>query len=211
MISDIRQQTSNKIKQKSCIRDFSLSGHHMNLTDVETLIKERTSFRMFNRHQNRLSLADITAFCTYIEKQLGTIFRDIKEDVEIYVIDNDALLDNDSGEGSSIYTYHEGVFTQQKLYSPITRKSLYLQEEMHDASVVFFFVWNKGKLEENYPPRYYREINMISGFLGHQLSLKAAEQNFQGTIFAGLSPVEFSAILRKDTDTFIPLFAYAME
>jgi hypothetical protein len=180
------------------------------LKNLEEIIEKRSSFRLFSKTKNRISRDTLLDFCTYVNFLVETIFHDIQNELSLYIIDNDHII-NQSSKGPSIFTFYNGEFEEQSTFLTIQRDSLYLQEEMHDASVVFFFVWDKKNLSQKYPLRFYREINMISGFLGHQLSLKATSLDFRGTIFAGISPVEFSAILQKDPYQYLPIFAFAME
>ena len=52
----------------------------------------------------------------------------------------------------------------------------------------------------------------ISGLLGHQLSLKAAEMELKGTIFAGLTLIEYLQEIQQSRQIKqLPLFAFAIQ
>ena len=92
----------------------------------------------------------------------------------------------------------------------ITKDSLYIQEEMHNATVVIFFLWNTQNLE-NFDTVFYKDILFISGFLGHQLSILATRKETRGTVFAGITLVEFFGLTKNSLNTQMPVFAFAVE
>jgi hypothetical protein len=211
MISEIRGHTSNTKENINCISDFPLSNKSFSVKNFDKTLDERASFRLFSKSVHRISYANLISIGNYLSLLIEENFPAIKTDVSINIIDNDSIIDTTTNTQSSIYVFQDNEFKKQATYLPINGDTLYLQEEMHNSSVVFFFVWNIKSLSKKYESRFYREITMISGFLGHQVSLKAVTEGFRGTMFSGISPVEFTTILQKDGSSFLPIFAYAME
>ena len=172
-------------------------------------ILNRESFRYFDKKASRLSLGDLETFASYFDS-LRTGMGISVQALSLHVIDNIGLIHTGSA-GSAAYRYADGRFEARKLNEPIGRESLYIQEEMHDAGAVLFFVWKLSFFErQELRDRYYRELMSLSGFFGHQCSLLAANRGIKGTVFAGLSPVEFYSVFEDGEDE-IPIFAFAIE
>lgn len=210
MLGRMIDETSNIIGA-----DGYLPGLRLNeLPDVlfpfrEEDIAARESFRYFDRNQAHLTLADLQQFASYFDK-LRTGMDISEEALSLHVIDNAGVVDPAS-EASVAYRYGGGNFQARALNEPIGRESLYIQEEMHDAGAVLFFVWKLNFFkEQEMRDRYYRDLMILSGFFGHQCSLLASNRGIKGTVFAGLSPIEFYSVF-QDSEDEIPIFAFAIE
>lgn len=210
MLGRMIDETSNVLQADGYLPKLSLND----LPDVlfpfrEEDIAARSSFRYFDRNAAHLTLDDLHQFASYFDKLRAGM--DISEEaLALHVIDNVGAVDP-SSEGPAAYRYDGGTFRARILNEPIGRESLYIQEEMHDAGAVLFFVWKlnffKGKEMRD---RYYRDLMILSGFFGHQCSLLASNRGIKGTVFAGLSPIEFYSVFQGSEDE-IPIFAFAIE
>ena len=81
---------------------------------------------------------------------------------------------------------------------------------MHYATVVIFFLWDTQNLEK-VDTVVYKDILFMSGFFGHQLSILAAQKETRGTVFAGITLVEFYGLTKYSFNTQMPVFAFAIE
>jgi len=210
MLSRIIDETSNVLQADSYLPGLRLN----NLPEVlfpfrEEDIAARESFRYFNRDAAHLTLEDLHEFASYFDKL--RVGMDISEEaLSLHVIDNAGLVDP-SSDAPNAYRYSGGTFRARALNEPIGRESLYIQEEMHDAGAVLFFVWKLSFFEgKEMRDRYYRDLMILSGFFGHQCSLLASNRGIKGTVFAGLSPIEFYSMFQNSEDE-IPIFAFAIE
>lgn len=211
MISAIREVTSNTKKNNNCIENFKIRDIIIPIENVNESLVERQSHREFSKEIRRIDYLKLTDLCDYIQTFAKTLFAEVQESLSLYVIDNNSIIDNNLTDQPLIYIYKNSELLKQTTFIPVDRKSMYLQEEIHDASIILFFVWDINSLSKKYSLRYYREIMLISGFLGHQASLKATSEGFEGTLFSGISPAEYSVIFRKDLKEFLPVFAYAFQ
>lgn len=169
-----------------------------------SLIK-RESYRNFTKDtKSKFAKSDLYDFYDKFTELLSIL--DLNESVvSLAFVDNRGII---SGP-KKMYRISDSNFINIETNKPIDRDSLYIQEEMHDATIVMFFLWDSEVLQVDHGR--YKDVLLTSGFLGHQLHMLATRKNFKGTMFAGLTLVEFYGLTNYDFDDKIPIFAIALE
>ncbi|WP_100332273.1 hypothetical protein [Bacillus xiapuensis] len=204
-----RSRNLNSINFLANNIDISKIKLDLKTKTILDVIEKRESFRYFSKDINHLNLDLLEKIVNHGETIIKGL--QIENYVEICFIDNNELI-NRNFQGV-YYREDENWVLKTKLdKESISRETLYLQTEMHDASGVFFFEWKVNNIPRENNLGNYRYMNAISGLLGHQLSLKATELELKGTIFAGITLVEYQVeILKSFNDSRLPIFAFSVE
>ncbi|MGU7946671.1 hypothetical protein ACS60E_03170 [Streptococcus suis] len=171
----------------------------------EASLNKRESYRDFKiDKKTKLTKSDLYDFYRRFTELLYILNLD-ESIVSLCLIDNKGVI----SKQKKMYKVLESDFVEIETNGPINRDSLYIQEEMHDAGVVIFFLWESKILQEDYCR--YKDVLLMSGFLGHQIQILATKKDIKGTMFAGVTLVEFYGVTDYDFDSKIPIFAVALE
>lgn len=202
-------ESSRKRKNSSHLIDYVNLAKITFDYDIFDILKTRASFRNFSIDESNVNKESLDIILERIYNVASKILNDKIGILSINVLDNKGLL----GKKKKIYRYTNGDgYLEQTLYKDISNKdNLFIQEEMHDASEVIFFMWDlssvKSAIEED--TWLFKEAVMICGLLGNEASLYATKLGLKGTVFAGASTKECDYILRKKNN--ISAYAYAFE
>lgn len=201
-------------QKKKNSRSF-LEGFRLNATEMDTAfpfnrstVEKRVSFRLYSREKKDTLQNDLIKFAKHFEIvcRIAGIPKGL---LRLCVLDNFGAIEGN--KEPEIY----GWDVENEKYVPIThskritRQTLFIQDEMHDASVVFFYLWNIEQLSE-YQPCFYKDVISISGLLGYQFNLLATKLSYRGTMFAGITLVEYESVF-DDYGKNMPVYAFAME
>lgn len=168
-------------------------------------LNRRESYRNFDKDiKTKLTRSDLYDFYKRFTELLY-IFNLNESIVSLALIDNKGII----SEQTKMYRILDSDFIEIETNGPINRDSLYIQEEMHDAGVVMFFLWESEILQEDYCR--YKDVLLMSGLLGHQIQILGTQKDIKGTMFAGVTLVEFYGVTNYNFDSKIPIFAVALE
>lgn len=172
-------------------------------------ISKRKSFRLFNVKEHQLTIEQLGELATHATQCIEHF--NLQHILNVCFIDQANLL---SAKERSVYVrLQQGWKKNCKLMSDLNiEETLYLQKEMHQASGVFYFEWDVNLIREFDRLIDYRFMLAISALLGHQLSLKASELKLLGTVFAGLTLIEYLEEIQQSREmNHLPLFAFAIQ
>lgn len=208
MIEDIITHTQVN-SQVPSLFNFNVDLSILEKLNYDKNILTRESFRYFDGKRSLSSADDIIELCNFLNEVISSIFR-YPDIVEIGVVDNKGIFGH---KKPSILVYRNHNLAPISISSDIGRDNLYIQEEMHDCDGVVFFLWDLSKIPNNYIEhgRFYKEIIMMSGFLGQLTSEYAENLSWKGTVFAGLMEADWNAIVNKKDALKKPIFAYAFQ
>lgn len=174
-------------------------------------IKKRKSFRYFDLNRYISSKEEIITIVNFLQDIVQRIFK-VPNSIELCFVDNKGIF---GFEKPSILVFEneKGEFRKIDIDSNIDRDNLYIQEEMHDADGVFFFLWDLIQLPTEYTNngRFYKEIIMMSGFLGQIISEFAEKVSWKGTLFAGVMESDWKSLVPDEFVSKKPIFAYAFQ
>lgn len=173
---------------------------------LETLSK-RKSYRFFNVNDRQLTKIQLNMLANHVMDCLNHF--QLQDLVHVCFIDQSKLFALDRG----VYFKNLEDWEQKCLLTASSvEESLFLQKEMHRASGIFYFEWNVEYINSFNRLIDYCYMLSISGLLGHQLSLKASEMELKGTIFAGLTLIEYLQEIQQSRQIKqLPLFAFAIQ
>ncbi|HEM3668431.1 TPA: hypothetical protein U1C94_002096 [Streptococcus suis] len=204
MIEKIGQETRVSLGKKRLLQSCLFEENYVNIG--ERFLNSRESFREFSKDATPKSiLEDLMDYYERFKQNLS-LFSLSEDDVSFCFVDNKSMISREK----KIYKIVDKNIEEIILEHVITEDSLYIQEEMHYATVVIFFLWNTQNLEK-VDTVVYKDILFMSGFFGHQLSILAAQKETRGTVFAGITLVEFYGLTKHSFDTQMPVFAFAIE
>lgn len=204
MIKKIVQETRVSLDKKRLLQSCLFEDNYVNIG--ERSLNSRESFREFSKNvAPKSTLEDLMDYYEHFKQNLS-LFSLTEDDVSFCFVDNKSMISREKKIYKIINNNVEEIISE----SLITKDSLYIQEEMHNATVVIFFLWNTQNLE-NVDTVFYKDILFISGFLGHQLSILATRKETRRTVFAGIRLVEFYGLTKNSLNTQMPVFAFAVE
>ncbi|MFL0584952.1 hypothetical protein ACH0B6_20575 [Solibacillus silvestris] len=209
MYAQYVQQSRNNygnsiLPQKINGEDFPIPFSTNEILDV---VENRESFRLFNVEDREVSIEQLNTIVSHLQQCIN--FFGLTNLVRICFIDHANLFE----ESISAQRFSEDKWT--KLRDHIGNKEadfLYLQKEMHYASGVIYFEWDVNALASRDNLLDYKYVLAISGLLGHQASLVVSKMSLKGTVFAGITLVEFLEEIARDREmNYLPVFAYAIQ
>ncbi|MCR5051338.1 MAG: hypothetical protein K6A66_01395 [Streptococcus sp.] len=167
-------------------------------------IEMRESNRIFSNKSNSINKETITELFDFIYN----IYHKILETPDMLTL---CFLDSNKviNGNRNLYTYDGEEFTSIPIRHEITNSSLFLQPELHEGAGVLLFLWDSSFINTitDNEPSQYRDIIMVSGFLGYLSSVYGMLQGLSGTVFAGAVQKEWDKITINSN--YIPLFGYA--
>lgn len=204
MIEEIIKETYS-LKQSDKLYDLNKISSLAYL-NYDKNIQDRNSFRLFEMEgTERLNYDDIKALFTFLEEIKWQVMYD-KDLLTFGFVDNQSLIAQK--DNKTIYQFVNGEFEEVPLRKKIENSNLYLQEEMHLAAGVLFFLWNLNDLESRYEDlAWYKQVLHLSGFFGQLASIYCTNKELKGTVFAGIIQDEWNSIVYDCQN--VPIFSYA--
>lgn len=175
--------------------------------EILDVVKNRESFRLFNENNRELSIEQLNMIVAHLQQCID-FFR-LTNQVSICFVDHANIFDESVNvhkyDGEQWIKIRDQIGNENKEY-------LYLQKEMHYASGVIYFEWDVKSLSQRENLADYKYMLAISGLLGHQVSLVVSKMALKGTVFAGITLVEFFEEIAKEREmNSLPIFAFAVQ
>jgi len=209
MYAQYVQESRNNFTNTILPQTLEQEKFPMMLTNDEILevVKKRESFRLFEVNNRELTVEQLNKIADHLQQCID--FFGLTNIVRLCFIDHANLL----GTSVTVHQYDEAKWIEiRNEIGTGHDEYLYLQKEMHYASGVFYFEWDLQPVSERDILTDYKYILAISGLLGHQASLVVAHLELKGTVFAGITLVEYlEEIVKERTMNTLPVFAYAVQ
>lgn len=196
------QQNNNEISLFNLKKIDKLEFKQLDfISKIETRESSRNFERIDRKEIDIESIVNLFELLTTIYSELLSSSKSLK----LCFLDNNSLLDITK----RLYLYDNKDFIKLPIRCEISNSSLFLQPELHDGVGVLLFLWDSEYLNNIMidDPHQYRELIMISGFLGYLASVYGNICEFNGTVFAGAVQKEWDKIVIDSKYT--PLFGYA--
>lgn len=197
-------------KDELSLFDFNNDLSMLNDLNYYSHIENRQSFRLFDPKINLSTEQDLIGIFNLLDNIVNSIFK-LPEIIDLCIVDNKGNLHKNQKD---IYIYKENNFKKIITQKTWNKENFYIQEEMHDADGVIFFLWDFSKIPKEYREygRFYKEIIMLSGFLGQVVAEYAEKANWKGTPFAGIIESDWDSIVnRAYSSNKKPIFAYSFQ
>lgn len=196
------------------IRYTTITKNNISILDLN-LLRELNNKENFlrgsslNRSEDYSNISEILDIFQILNKVVVKVLKYPKI-LEICILDNKGIIGQPN---KGIYSFKNNEFNKINITSKISRKNLFIQEELHDFDGIIFFLWDISILPKKILDngRFYKEILILSGFLGQILSKYTERVSWKGTLLDGVNEADWKSLAPEGYQHKLPILAYAFQ